>query len=203
MSFRSIERGFPNSFALSITSYISSSLSEALGPDSPWSAAAAAVCPPLWAHAGQESGSNRPKYFKEQRMIPVTDMGFSEWLCDWLRIHVSRSKISDLTGPRDAKKVSRRYETTSEGRGCSQGNQRHTEDKVRDSLSLVNFWPKPFSLKVLKSETAAAPTSPWTNRNGQSRAHLLYASGKEKKFYTQIKCYKDKVMRILCFHQNL
>lgn len=202
MSFRSIERGFPNSFALSITSYISYSLYEALGLDSPWSTAAAAACPTPWAHTGQESDSNRPKYFKEQRMIPVTDMGFSEWLCDWLRIHVSYSKISDLTGPRDAKKVSLRYETTSKGRGCSQGNQRHTEDKARDSLSRKLLAQTLFP-ESTKKWNSSSPDKPVDQQEWTRQSSFTLCFRKKKKIYTQIKCYKEKVMRILCFHWNL
>lgn len=209
MSFRSIERRFPNSFSLFISSYISYYLYETLCLDSPRSAAAAACPPPAsplppWARAaklgkslsvtGQNILRSRGWYWS-QIWVSVSD-------CDWQRIHVSHSKISDLAGPRDTKKVSLQCETTSKGRGCSRGNQTYTEDKVRD-LSLVSSWPKPFSLEELKSETSAALTNRWANRNGQSRAHLLYTSVGKKKSNTQIKCYKEKVMRILCFHWDL
>lgn len=133
MSFRSIGKGIPTLiFLVHNFTYLLLLVWASL----PRQAVAGHAClhpPPMAAlicsssnEAGKMPEHNRPKYFKEQRMILVTDACFRVQLCNWKEI-VLHSKISGLAGPKETKKFSLLYETTSKGRRCSQDRDTKTK----------------------------------------------------------------------------
>lgn len=108
--------------------------------------------------------SNRPKYFKEQRMILVTDTGFSEWL--WLTknscVSQQNLRLGRAEGHQGFPTV---WNHIKRKRILPRQSETHSRQSERPSFS-CGSWLNPFSLRELQSETLATLKNPWASRNG-------------------------------------
>lgn len=183
MSFRSIERGFLNWFCLSVTPYISHYLYETVAGQ-PWKCRCCIVSIPglprgKISQTWEES--NRPKYFKEQRMILVTETGLSEWL--WLTKNSCVSQQNLRLGRVEGHQGGFPTVWNHIKRKRILPRQPETHSRQSERLSLVSPGSIPFHSENYKVKHWQPSQTHGPTGMDKTRVHLLYTSEKKRDIY--------------------